>query len=187
MRNSTKNGNLSVQKMYNNITILQYYNMFKRSKIYYIAILSPLVFGNTLSVRAFLLLLYIFAVWFLIPSSFLKCIKWRFFRHFLPCNARFYRAKRVNNLPLLEISTAERKQTSNVLPWNTCSLAVYRSRVFVRSMVLYIIWKNAFAGRTPCFLFFPGLRTRTEKNEKNSILPRHLPWAQRKKYRLKKP
>ena len=62
MRNSTKNGNLSVQKMYNNITILQYYNMFKRSKIYYIAILSPLVFGNTLSVRAFLLLLYIFAV-----------------------------------------------------------------------------------------------------------------------------
>jgi len=40
MRNSTKNGNLSVQKMYNNITILQYYNMFKRSKIYYIAILS---------------------------------------------------------------------------------------------------------------------------------------------------
>ena len=64
MRNSinqsTKNGNQSVQKMYNNITILQYYNMFKQI-IYYIVILSPPVFENTLlilwSVRAFLLLL----------------------------------------------------------------------------------------------------------------------------------
>ena len=109
----------------------------------------------------------LFLLVFLVSSLFsIKCWIGVFSGTFYRETGTFYRGKRVKNLPSFEISSAQQKQTSRVLPWNTRGLVVHCSRVFVCSMVHYIIWKNAFYWKNGLLFFFPSFENTNGKIEK---------------------